>query len=61
MKAQTFSDMARCVYMIGDVARMRTEGMELIKKAHLLDKNCAKAWLNKGNFCFAFGNTAGAK
>ena len=47
--AETFSDMARCIYEMGDENKMETEGMELVEKALEIDPNCANAWLNKGN------------
>ena len=48
--AETYSDMARCVYLYRDKERNKTEGMKLVQKALAIDKNCANAWLNKGNF-----------
>ena len=48
--AETYSDMARCVYRYGDKERNKTEGMQYVEKALSLDQKCANAWLNKGNF-----------
>ena len=48
--AETYSDMARCVYRYGDKERNKTEGMEYAKKALSINQYCANAWLNKGNF-----------
>lgn len=47
--AETYSDMARCIYLYQDKDRNKTEGMKYVDKALKIDKNCANAWLNKGN------------
>jgi len=47
--AETFSDIARCIHLIGDVERSKKEGMENIDKALKINYRCANAWLNKGN------------
>lgn len=47
--AETYSDLARCIYKRGDKEMNRTNGMEMVKKALKINEKCANAWLNKGN------------
>ena len=47
--AETYSDIARCMYKLGNREQSRTVGMNMVTKALAIDANCANAWLNKGN------------
>ena len=58
---ETFSDIARCIYELQDKEQIENEGLEMVSKALTIDKNCANAWLNKGNIHYLMVQPAEAK
>lgn len=53
--AETYSDMARCIFQFGDKERNKKEGMEMVEKALKINDRCANGWLNKGNIQMNLG------
>ena len=49
--AETYSDIARCIYEMGDKEQMQTEGLKVVDEALKINQKCHNAWLNKGNIC----------
>lgn len=47
--AETFSDVARCIFELKDEKRIREDGLAMVESAIGMDKKCSSAWLNKGN------------
>lgn len=44
----TFADMAKCIYELGDIDQIRDEGMKLVEQSLMLNKEHAPTWLNRG-------------
>lgn len=59
--AETFSDIARCIHLMGDKERAKTEGIDMTDKALKINPKCANAWLNKGNIKMSVQDLEAAK